>query len=477
MLVLIITQPSQALALSVSAPSAILMDSETGQVLYEKNSHVQREMASTTKIMTYLLTMEAIDQGKISLNDRVTVSPKAAATKGSSYRLKAGDRLTVSELLSSMMIISANDSSVVLAEHVSGSLGAFVRQMNDRAKSLGLESAYFVNPNGMPLANQDQNKMSAKDLGILSQTVLNQYGDQLIRITSQKQFHGSYRSFSKKNTNRLLTTTSFTDGLKTGYTNRARHCLVSTTKVKGASDNRFIAVILGGQSSNQRFADSQKMLEYGLNNFETQTVIKEGEVLGHTQIASGNYMPIELIAKESISILSPKNRNLSKNKELVYENYDLQEDTLESTEVTTRVKLANGTEIEVPAIPRRGIGVLIDDKPLICEPTNPFIKDGTTLVPLSKISSQLGTALVWEPVTKTITSQKGDRSFSLSIGNKQAMINGNKVELATAPVILEGTTMVPIKFIAESLGMDVRWESEARTVVISSEEYLAGIAQ
>lgn len=455
-------------ALDIKSTSAILIDTSTGQVLYEKNSHVQREMASTSKLMTYLLTMEAIDQGKIRLSDRVSVSANAASTRGSSYGLKTGDVLTVDELISSMMIISANDSAVVLAEHVSGREDHFVAKMNNRAKALGLHSAYFVNPNGMPLASQDQNKISAKDLALLSRYIVNKYESQLINITSQNQFNGTYKSFTKNNTNYLVRNTSYTDGMKTGYTNLAMHCLVSTAKLKGSTNNRLVSVVLGGRSSVERFNDSQKMLEYGLHNLETKAVVKKGELLGYSEIVAGEYIPVEFVAKDTITLLSPKDRDLSLNKQIIFKSHIPEENLLKGQEVQVTLKLRDGTQLEVPAIPKRGIGILVDQAPVICSPVQPFIKDGTTLVPLGNVVNHLGASLVWEPLTKTINGKKGLTNFTLTIGNNKASVNGSQVDLGAAPVIVEGTTMVPIKFIAQSLGMDVQWESASKTVNISS---------
>lgn len=208
-------------ALSINSSSAILIEAKTGKILYQKNAHIQRPMASTSKIMTYLLTMEAIDEGKIKMGDIFTVSENAANAGGASFKLRANDRLTVRELIDSMMIISANDSAIVLAEYIEGSVEGFSAKMNEKAKSLGLHSAYFINPNGMPLEDDDQNKISAKDLAYLSKYVIDKYGDQVIQTTSKKQFNGVHKKFSQDNTNKLLATTSFIDGFKTGYTGLA----------------------------------------------------------------------------------------------------------------------------------------------------------------------------------------------------------------------------------------------------------------
>lgn len=373
-----------AYAININSGSAILMESKTGKILYEKNSDLQRPMASTSKIMTYLLTMDAVEDGKISLNDRVKVSRNAANAGGSSYGLKENEVLTVDELLKSMMIISANDSAVVLGEYLEGSIGKFCIEMNEKAKSLGLNSAYFVNPNGMPLKNNDQNKISAKDLALLSKHVIDTHGEHLLGITSQKQFRGKYKNFTKNNTNRLLQTPGFVDGLKTGYTNSAGHCLVTTSEIKDSDENRLISVVLGGKTGKQRYDDSQNLIEYGLNNFH---------------------------------------------------------------------KL-------------REISVLIDDIPIIFDTALPLIKDSTTLIPLRKVSESLGAKIEWDEENKTITGTKKNKIFILTLDSNLAKINGESIELIAAPLVIEGSTMVPARFIAESLDMYVEWQEDIRTVKI-----------
>lgn len=254
-------------SLDIDSPAAVLIDRETGEVLYEKNMDQKRAIASTSKIMTYVLTMEAVESGKISLSDRVSVSYRAASTGGSSYRLKAGDVLTVKELLESLMILSANDSAVVLGEYVSGSVESFAWKMNQKSKEIGLNSAHFINPNGLPLADDSQNKMTAKDLALLSKYAIDEYGDHLIPITSKPAFVGSYKSFYGKSTNAFVDSGLFVDGLKTGYTRSAGVCIVSTAKLRGDEDNRIIAVVLGNSSSRGVYSDARKLVTYGQNNF------------------------------------------------------------------------------------------------------------------------------------------------------------------------------------------------------------------
>lgn len=451
-------------AININSASAILMEAETGNILYEKNSEVQRPMASTSKIMTYLLAMDAVKEGRISLNDRVRVSRNAANAGGSSYGLKENDVLTVEELLNSMMIISANDSAVVLGEHIEGNIGQFCQKMNEKAKSLGLNSAYFVNPNGMPLKNNDQNKISAKDLALLSKHVIDLHGDHLLKITSQKQFNGTYKKFTKNNTNRLLQTPEFVDGLKTGYTNSAGHCLVSTRKI--GEENRLISVVLGGKTGNQRYDDSRNLISYGLNNFYTQRIMEKGEILGYKQIESQGSIPIEFVATSNLSLLGPKTINLSQEKEIIFDDFNFTEDILDKKEINTILRLKDGREIQVNLLARRGISVLIDKEPIIFDQINPMIIDSTSLIPLRKVSESLGARIEWDGENRRITGIKDDKEFILTLDSKKAILNGEYVDLIAPPIVVEGNTMVPARFIAESLEMDVEWDEDIRTVNI-----------
>ena len=370
-------------ALTINSSAAALMELKSGEILYEKNSEVQRAMGSTAKIMTYLLTMEAVSQGKIKVSDRVKISKNAANSGGSSYNLKQNDLVTVDELLASMLIISGCDSAVALAEYVGGSVEKFAVQMNKKAKEIGLTSAYFLNPHGLPLGNGNQNKISAKDLALLTKYTLDKYEDHLIGITSQKYFYGTYRSYTGKNTNKLLEITSYADGIKTGTTNLAGYCLVSTAKNKDTG-NRFVSVVLGGKSPNDRYADSKKILEYGLNSY-----------------------------KEPIT-------------------------------------------------------VFIGEEPIIFEGVKPMIKDDTTLLPLRIVTQSLGGFIEWDESNKMISGGKDDYSYQLTLNSKGAIVNGQAKELLTPPIIIQGSTMVPIRFIAESLGMKVKWNGDTRAIKITS---------
>lgn len=326
-----------------------------------------------------------------------------------------------------------------------------------KAKSLGLKSAYFVNPNGMPLENKDQNKISAKDLALLTKYALDNYGEELLQITRQKQFTGTYKTFTKKNTNPLLETTDFLDGLKTGYTDLAGYCLVSVTRDMDLEGNRLIAIVLGGKTGKERFTDAQNMMEFGLKSYQTQVVLQKREILAYIQIKASEYIPIEFTASNSISLLCLKDLDLSKDKILITDNYSFTKDILDKGEIKSIVKLKDGRQVEVGLTARRGISVFIDNNPIIFDKITPLVIDETTLIPLRKVTESLGAKIDWNRKDNTITGIKDKQSFLLNVGSKAAVLNGNPVELLAPPIILDGNTMVPARFIAESLGMEVNW--------------------
>lgn len=458
--------PVYANGVNISAPSAILIDSETGRVLFEKNADTQRAIASTTKIMTYLLVMDAVEDGKIKLNDRVKVSKNATQAGGSSYYLRANDVLTVKELLESMMIISANDSAVALAEYIDGSVKRFCNRMNAKAKSIGLQNAYFVNPNGMPLKNKDQNKMTAREMALLTKYVIDKYGEHLFKIVGSKQFKGNYKSVTRNNTNRLLRTTSYIDGLKTGYTDLAGYCLVSTAKLEGTSSCRLIAVVFGGKSSDARFNDSKKLINYGLKNFHKRTIVEKGEILGYSQIKSEEYIPIELVAKESVAIVVPKNKSISIDKNYLLKNHNTYKESLNGNSLKSTIRLTDGTEMELELIANRKISILVDDNPIIFDKAYPYIESGSIIVPLRQVLEALGGTVEWDNETKTIIGKIHNTTFKLNVDSNLVAVNDKYVELDMPLRVIQGCTMVPVRFIAESLEIDIQWEDNAKAVKI-----------
>lgn len=266
LLILLGTVPQQASAaeLAQEAKSAVLMDVATGTVLYEHNSHEALAPASVTKIMTMLLIMEAIDSGKIGWNDTVTASEAAAAKGGSQVYLKAGETMTVTDMLKSIAVSSANDCACAMAEHLAGSESAFVERMNERARELGMNDTHFVNCTGLDDSPEAaEHKTSAYDIALMSRELLGKHPD-IKKFTTIWMDTIRNGAFGLSNTNKLIRFYNGATGLKTGYTSGAGYCLSASAK---REDMELIAVTMGSKSSAERNAACKGMLDYGFANF------------------------------------------------------------------------------------------------------------------------------------------------------------------------------------------------------------------
>ncbi|MNW36110.1 D-alanyl-D-alanine carboxypeptidase DacF precursor [compost metagenome] len=292
---------SDEAVLAENSKSAILIDADTGTVIFEKKSHEKLPPASITKIMTMLLTMEAIDKGKLKLTDKVTASEYASSMGGSQIFLEPGEQMTVDELLKGVAMASGNDASVALAEKIAGTEKNFVKMMNDRARQLGLKDTHFENCNGLPVENHYS---SAHDIAMISRELLKYEG-----IT---KYTGSYQDYLRKetekpfwlvNTNKLVRFYSGADGLKTGYTSEARFCLAATAKRDGL---RLIAVVLGEPNTKTRNSEVSAMFDYAFSQYSVQPIYKTGEVIGKVKIKKGKTSNIELAASKTMSVLIKK---------------------------------------------------------------------------------------------------------------------------------------------------------------------------
>ena len=253
-----------AVELEVNGKSALLMDVQTGTVLYEHNPHERLSPASVTKIMTMLLIMEAVDEGKIALEDMVTASEAAAAKGGSQIYLKVGETMSVSDMLKSIAVSSANDCACAMAEHIAGSEAAFVDRMNSRAKELGMNDTHFVNCTGLDDSPEAENhKTSAQDIAIMSRQLL-KYHPKIRDFTTIWMDTVRNGAFGLSNTNKMIRFYSGATGLKTGFTSGAGYCLSATAKRDGLE---LIAVVMGCESSQLRTAACKSMLDYGFANF------------------------------------------------------------------------------------------------------------------------------------------------------------------------------------------------------------------
>lgn len=284
---------AQGAQVAVTAPAAVLMEASTGQVLFEKGAHDRRACASITKVMTLLLTFEALEAGELSLDQELTASAHAASMGGSDIWLEEGERMTVDDLLKATVIMSANDAAVVLAEAVSGSEEAFVARMNERAGELGMEDTVFKNCNGL---DEEGHLTSAYDVAVMSRALL---AHEKIRDYSLT-WMDSVRNGETQlvNTNKLIRSYQGITGLKTGTTGQAGSCISATAERDGME---LIAVVLGAESTDLRFQDAKALLDYGFAGWKTVT--PETPFLQPAAVEGGMAQTVEVTAGEMPSLL------------------------------------------------------------------------------------------------------------------------------------------------------------------------------
>ncbi len=255
---------TRAVELNVAGKSALLMEIATGKILYEKNAHEALPPASVTKVMTMLLIMEDIDSGKIGWNDTVTASEAAAAKGGSQIYLKVGETMSVTDMLKSIAVSSANDCACAMAEHLSGSESAFVDRMNQRAKELGMNDTCFVNCTGLDDEESAKEHLtSAYDIALMSRQLL-KYHQDIKKFTTIWMDTVRDGQFGLSNTNKLVRFYAGTTGLKTGFTSSAGYCLSASAERDGLG---LIAVVMGCKTPQERLAACKSMLDYGFANF------------------------------------------------------------------------------------------------------------------------------------------------------------------------------------------------------------------
>ena len=293
----------RALDLNVAAKSALLMDVATGTILYEQNAHEPLAPASVTKVMTMLLIMEAIDSGKIKWDDSVTASEAAAAKGGSQIYLKVGESMSVSDMVKSIAVSSANDCACAMAEHLAGSESAFVELMNARARDLGMADTHFVNCTGLdddPEAAS--HRTSAHDIAIMSRELLKNHPD-IKKYTTIWMDTVRNGAFGLSNTNKMVRFYDGCTGLKTGFTNGAGYCLSASAARNGLE---LIAVVMGSNTSAERFAAAKSMLDYGFANFALyEPEIPEDAVV---PVSLGKFSTVSAVPSESVQLLVEKNQ-------------------------------------------------------------------------------------------------------------------------------------------------------------------------
>lgn len=291
--------------LSVSSKSAILMDIGSGQILYEKNAHDKLPPASVTKVMTMLLICEALDSGKITLDDSVQISENAASMGGSQIFLEAGEVQKVDTLLKGIAVASANDGCVAMAEYIGGSVESFVDMMNAKAKELNMKDTNFVNTNGLPV---DNHYTSAHDIAIMSRELLKHdviskylttWMDQV--VVGKKQI-----TVGLANTNKLIKHYQGATGVKTGFTQQAKYCLSASAK---RGDTHLVAVTLGAETSPERFKDATSLLNFGFANYESVKLCSKNDNIATLTLDKADEQKINLVAKEDLSVLIKKGGN------------------------------------------------------------------------------------------------------------------------------------------------------------------------
>ena len=294
--------------LGLNAKSAILMEESTGNILYESNPDERLPIASVTKVMTMLLIMEAVDSGKISLDDMVTVSENAMSYGGSTMFLETGEQLTVNDMLKGIAVASANDGCVAMAEHLAGSESAFVDMMNEKAKELGMENTHFMNTNGL---DEDDHYSSARDVAIMSRELMKH--ETIFNYTSIWMDTLRGGKFQLANTNKLIRFYDGANGLKTGSTSKALCCLSAAAK---RNDMQLIAVVLGAPTSAERFASAKSLLDYGFANYEVNTQITAGDEVQKIAVEKGIDKEVGVVAGDSCSTLVKKGQEDNITKEI-----------------------------------------------------------------------------------------------------------------------------------------------------------------
>lgn len=282
----------------LNCKSAVLMDFDTGTVLYESNPHEKMPMASITKIMTMILIMEEIESGKLKYTDNVTASAYAKSMGGSTIFLDEGEVMTVDNLLKGIAVASGNDACVAMAEHIAGNCDEFVLRMNKKAKELGMENTHFVNCNGL---DADGHYSTAYDVALMSRELM-KYED-IFRYTTIWMDSLRDGEFTLSNTNKLVRFYDGCTGLKTGSTSKAGFCLSATAK---RGNLHLIAVIMNSPTSKQRQAAASKLLNYGFSRYKVSTAIKKGEKLKDLTVERGTKLSVGISCKDDIKFLCEK---------------------------------------------------------------------------------------------------------------------------------------------------------------------------
>ncbi|PHE38714.1 D-alanyl-D-alanine carboxypeptidase [Bacillus pseudomycoides] len=306
------TEVEKTPKLAEEVSSAIVIEQDTGKVLFEKSPNEKLPPASMTKIMTMLLIMEQVEKGKLKLEDKVRASEHAASMGGSQIFLEPGEEMTVNEMLKGIAIASGNDASVAVAEHIAGSEEGFVNMMNKKAKDLGLKNTHFQNPTGLPAKDHYS---TAYDMSIMAK--------ELMKYPLIRKYTGKYEDYLRENTekkfwlvntNKLVRFYPGVDGVKTGFTTEAKYCLTASAEKNGM---RVISVVMGAPTSKERNNQVTKLLDYAFGQYTTKKLYKRGEKIQTVKVGKGKKEKVDLVSSDNVSLLMKKGENMDKVKQEV----------------------------------------------------------------------------------------------------------------------------------------------------------------
>lgn len=303
---LLVLFPINVFAIADHAKSSILIESSTGTIILEKNSNEKASIASMTKMMTLLIIMEYLDNGKISLSDMVPISENASSMGGSQVYLSPNSKMPLEVLLKSVSIASANDSAVALAEYVAGSTEKFVELMNKRSEELGLTNTNFMNVHGL---DEENHYSTAYDMAMIARELVKH--EKILEYSSKYEDYVTHPDGTNTwivNTNKLINYYPGLDGLKTGFTNTAGYCITATAK---RGNMRLISVVMGEENNKVRNQDTMELLNYGFSNYKMETILKKDDVVGSINIEFGSKKKVDLVLKSDcqdlVSILEENN--------------------------------------------------------------------------------------------------------------------------------------------------------------------------
>ena len=339
-----ITSNVYALDLAKNAKSTILIESSTGEIIYERNADEKLAPASMTKMMSLILIMEAIENGNIKLDQIVTVSENASKMGGSQIYLEANEKMSVDDLLKGICMASANDAVVALAETIYGSESEFVNEMNKKSKKLGLTNTNFMNATGL---DEENHYSSARDMAFIARELIKH--DKVLDYSSRYEDYlreNTNKKFWLVNTNKLIKTYEGMDGLKTGYTESAGYCLTATAK---RNNMRLIGVVMKEESSNIRNSDMTELLNYGFSLYKVKNLLKKNKTVSTYEDNKSSKVKNDVIVKEDINILNKKNskeRKVSYKIKLDKKSLPIEKDSKIGTlEVIENNKVINKTNV------------------------------------------------------------------------------------------------------------------------------------